>query len=310
MAEENRTSAISILQIQIFMKAVEMRNFTRVAEYFNYTPSMISKNIASLEDSTGLRLFVRKPHELTPTPAAELLSSEWRRLVVQFQDGIKKARDLEAGIADTIRLGFVDSSDAVDRFMEKTLLDYRKVEGDITVIAEKHDMHRLSELLRSGMLDIIQTSSFETDYLDECGIAWEKVASSSAAAFVPRSNPLFSRESLTFEDLSDQPLASLDERMHPTYTEWLTSICRAHGFNPDITSTYRTVRSLLFSLRLHDSVFIGDSINADWCDEDLRCFLLPEPTFSLLAWRTPASPEVRKFRVFLKQRYSELLPKV
>lgn len=74
-------------------------------------------------------------------------------------------------MSDTIRIGFVDSSDAVDRFMEKTLLDYRKVEGDIIVIAEKHDMHRLRELLRSGMLDIIQISSFETDYLVECGIA-------------------------------------------------------------------------------------------------------------------------------------------
>jgi hypothetical protein len=60
------------------------------------------------------------------------------------------------------------------------------------------------------------------------------------------------------------------------------------------------VRPILFSLRFHDSVFIGDSINADWCDEDLRSFLLPEPTFSLLAWETPASPEVRNFCVFLR----------
>ena len=33
---------ISLQQIQIFLKVMELRNFTRVAEYYNFTVSMIS----------------------------------------------------------------------------------------------------------------------------------------------------------------------------------------------------------------------------------------------------------------------------
>jgi hypothetical protein len=61
------------------------------------------------------------------------------------------------------------------------------------------------------------------------------------------------------------------------------------------------MRPLLFSLRLHDSVFIGDLLNADWCDEDLRCFLLSKPTFSLLAWKTPVSSSNSITRSFFRR---------
>ncbi len=305
MTVQDKSFDISIRQIQIFLKAVELRNFTKVAEHFSFTPSMVSKTISSIEDVLQLQLFVRKPHELTPTPAAEQLTKEWQRLVGSFKYGIKKAQSIQNGLADKIMLGFVDSSDTVDAFMKETLLAYKAVAPDMDVIAEKHDMHRLSELLRNGMLDIIQTSSFETAYLEEYGISWEQISVSNAAAFVPRGNPLFERESLSFEDLIGQPLFALDANMHPTYTAWLNDLCRQYGFEPNIVGTYRTVRSMLFGLKLHDSIFIGDSITSDWCDDTLRCFPLPEKVFSLLAWKSPASPSLRQFKDFLKGRYTE-----
>lgn len=73
---ERHTWNISTQQIQIFLKAVELKNFTQVAKFFNFTPSMVSKTITALEDELDVKLFNRKPHELTPTPAGELLAKE------------------------------------------------------------------------------------------------------------------------------------------------------------------------------------------------------------------------------------------
>lgn len=305
MSSSNKLWNISIQQIQIFIKAVELRNFTKVASHFNFTPSMVSKTISSLEKELNIRLFVRKPHELTPTPAASMLASEWRRLVGSFQNDIKKAHSIQNGLTAKIVLGFVDSSDVVDHFMETGILEYSTLHPEVHIIAEKHDMHRLSELLRNGMLDIIQTSDIESSYLDENHLPWEKVCSSQTAVFVPRKNPLFNRDALSFHDLSDQELIALDPSMHPTYNTWLTALARKHGFMTNISGTYRTVRSLLFSLRIQNRVFIGDSINSDWCDDNLRCFPLEEPSFSLIAWKSAPSKELLEFKDFLKKRYPD-----
>ena len=305
MSSSNKLWNISIQQIQIFIKAVELRNFTKVAEHYNFTPSMVSKTISSLEAEMGIKLFIRKPHELTPTPAGSLLASEWRRLVGSFQNDIKKAHSLQNGQTTKIVLGFVDSSNVVDQFMEKSILEYSALKPSIHVIAEKHDMHRLSELLRNGMLDIIQTSDMEAPYLDEHHLPWEKVCSSQTAVYVPRKNPLFDRDSLTFDDIADQELIALEPSMHPPYHARLTALGRKYGFVPNVTATYRTVRSLLFSLRIQSQIFIGDTITSDWCDGNLICFPLEEPTFSLIAWNANPSQELLEFKEFLKKRYPQ-----
>lgn len=56
----NKLWNISTQQIQIFLKAVELKNFTHVANYFNFTPSMISKTITAMEEELGFPLFIRK----------------------------------------------------------------------------------------------------------------------------------------------------------------------------------------------------------------------------------------------------------
>ena len=85
--------------------------------------------------------------------------------------------------------------------------------------------------------------------------------------------------------------------MHPTYNAWLNNLCVEHGFTPNITLTYRTVRSLLFGLKLQNHIFIGDTINsADWCDENLKSFPLPGEAFTLVAWRKGCSKEILRFK--------------
>ncbi|MBQ6582788.1 MAG: LysR family transcriptional regulator [Mogibacterium sp.] len=296
---------ISTQQIQIFLKAVELKNFTQVANYFNYTPSMVSKTIASMESELGIRLFDRKPHELVPTPAAKMLARDWRHFIASFTSSISRARAYQNEMESRIIFGFVDSSDTVDRLISEAIRDYSAAHPSIRITAEKHDMHRSVELLNSGMLDVIQTSATEVPYLDSHGLKWEKAIDTRVAVYVPRSCPLFERESISPQDLRDQPILALDPMMHPTYSQWMYELCGDYGFTPNIAATFRTVRSLRFSLGLMDAVFIGDSITNDWCrdDENLKLFLLPDKSFTVLAWRDGASDALLDFKEYMKTVY-------
>lgn len=78
MKYNNNVFNLSLQQIQIFLKCVRLKNYSRVAAEYNFTPSMVSKTISSMESILGLQLFVRIYHTLIPTPAARELVG-WKR---------------------------------------------------------------------------------------------------------------------------------------------------------------------------------------------------------------------------------------
>lgn len=291
---------LSTQQIQIFLKAVELGNFRMAADFFNYSPSVVSKTILALEEELGVTLFVRGPHELTPTAAAKQLAEEWRLLLGTINNSILRARKRAQDSCQRIVIGFVDSSENLDRKMKKIIREYTGLHPNIRITAEKHDMHRAAELLNTGMLDVIYTSATEVPYLAEHDLRWEPAQETRVVAYVPEESPLFARETLEFADLRNAELTALDPLMHPTYTAWLYELCGASGFSPKIVSTFRTVRSLKFSLTLNPQVFIGESVTQEWENEELKKFVFPNRSFTLLAWRSNEKPEILVFKDFVK----------
>lgn len=291
---------ITMEQICIFLKAVQLRNFSQVATLFNFTPSKISKTIQSMEDELGITLFIRKPHELSPTPAAMLLADEWRQITGSYDHALRKVRMFQKEESIKILLSFVDSSVQMDSIIKQVIRNYADIQPDVRIVAEKHDMHRSVELINFGMLDLAITNEMELPYLNEHGIKWEKLMDTEVVAYVPRTNPLFYRENIDFGDLKDMPLVGLDSKMHPTYNQWLHALCNSYGFVPNIKSYFRTVRSLVFNLDLQDYIFIGDSITSDWAGNDLKEFILPEKSSVIIAYRKEISKRVQAFKKYLK----------
>lgn len=294
---------ISMQQIHIFLQAMELKNFSRVASVLNFTPSMISKTIISMENELGFELFTRKPHELSPTPAAQVLASEWRQLLGSYDNAVNKARNYYQNQTFRIILGFVDSSSKMDAYIKKSILEYSMEQPDMKVIAEKHDMHRSAELLKFGMLDLAITNEMEIPYLQEHGLQWDKLCDTSVTVYIPDGNPLFSEEEITVEQLKNQSFVSLDAKMHPFYNRWLFTLCASWGFVPQISCYFRTVRSLLFSLSLQSAIFLGDSITADWNCEHLRACKLPAASSAIIIYKQGAPKKITDFKNYLIRQY-------
>ena len=51
MKYNNNVFNLSLQQIQIFLKCVRLKNYSRVAAEYNFTPSMVSKTISSMEST-------------------------------------------------------------------------------------------------------------------------------------------------------------------------------------------------------------------------------------------------------------------
>ena len=71
---EERTN-LNLKQLKVFYHVARQMNFTRAAAHLFITQSAVTKAIDSLEESLGVRLFVRERHRLTMTEAGLVLQN-------------------------------------------------------------------------------------------------------------------------------------------------------------------------------------------------------------------------------------------
>ena len=100
---------ISLQQIQIFLKCCRYLNFSRVAEEYNFTPSMISKTIKSLEDLLGIPLFVGKYHRLDLTPAKGT-GKGWESICQTLVETVTRAYDIQEQLSARLRIGILETT--------------------------------------------------------------------------------------------------------------------------------------------------------------------------------------------------------
>ena len=61
----------SLANLECFVRSAELGGFSAAARQLGLTPAAVSRNVAALEGSLGLRLFQRSTRKLTLTEAGE-----------------------------------------------------------------------------------------------------------------------------------------------------------------------------------------------------------------------------------------------
>ena len=165
---------ISLQQIQIFLKCCQYQNYSRVAEEYNFTPSMVSKTIKNSENLLGIPLFIRKYHRLELTPAGRELEKGWKNLSQDLIKTITRAFDVQEQLSAHIRIGVLETT----RFCA----DY------------------VTMKLEENLVDLIITWSGETPYLNSKISGWKKIFVSPDAVFIPRGHPLYNAALTSFSE--------------------------------------------------------------------------------------------------------------
>ena len=262
---------ISLQQIQIFLKCIQYGNYSRVAEEYHFTPSMISKTIRAMEELLGLQLFVRDYHSLTPTPAARELAEGWKEVCNIVLDSISRACDVQEKLSSKIRIGLLETTQfCADYIMLKLeeQLEKNLLEG---IQWERRDMHSLPDALEEGIFDMVITWSGEKPYFRNKDTAWKTIFRSPDAVFIAREHPLFEKEIHSFADFRPYPFITLSPTVYPHYYEFLQNICRKYGFSPLLSTICGSTESARYNLNLGKGAYVASSlICCDWENEDVR----------------------------------------
>jgi DNA-binding transcriptional LysR family regulator len=98
-------------QLRYFLAVAEELHFGRAAAALHISQPPLSRAIRALEESLGVRLFARTRRRVELTPEGRRLREEAQRALGQLEDATRELRDMAAGAAGRLRLGFVSLAD-------------------------------------------------------------------------------------------------------------------------------------------------------------------------------------------------------
>src|ERR1700753_2924705 len=90
--------------LRIFVRTVEIGNFSEVARRMGATPAMVSKRIAGLEGKLGQRLLDRNSRRLVVTEVGQLLYDHAMRALLELDHAVEEMSSMQNQATGHLRI--------------------------------------------------------------------------------------------------------------------------------------------------------------------------------------------------------------
>ncbi len=195
---------MNILHVKYAVEVARLGSLNKAAESLMVAQPNISRSIKELEADIGITIFQRSAKGMVLTPDGEEFMDYARdilgridKLEQSYRDGARKKRTFSVSVprACYISAAFAEFSKSIG-------------DSDVEIFYKETNSKRTIKNLLDNeyKLGIVRYSeSYDKHYkamLEEKGLECELVAEFSYVLIMSRDNPLASRESITYEDLS------------------------------------------------------------------------------------------------------------
>lgn len=255
---DSTLTPITVQQIQIFLSVMETLNFSRSSVLLNMTQPGISKSLSKLEDELGFKLFERNTRNVTPTNAGRILYQEWKDILAAIQQGYHSARVSVTAQKSVLKIGSATSMDPDGRFWNLVTQYSTQFPKTQLVVEEITDMPLLCNYMREGLFDIIVVPQFACLDFDPAKYDARYAAMCNVQIAVMPGHELYERDTLTIEDILEQPVCLLDPSVNPQVLEWVRRIYQTSGHEPRIGNFYRSNYQLRKAFEAHN-ILLADS---------------------------------------------------
>jgi Transcriptional regulator len=220
------------MKTQCFIEAAKCLNFTKAAEKLYISQPALSKNIASLEDECGMKLFYRnkKLGSVQLTPAGAVMLCELEKVEKILDGTVEKAHMAESGQEGHLVIGlrfgqiFNETTKTVLSNLESNYpnVEIEKISGGF---------RDLRTWLEDGTADMVVTYEEEAGLVKD--ILYEEVAVVNLGFAVPIGHELAKRKKIDLKDIEGEKVIIPDEREIFTMQDKFRDACFLEGFAPD-----------------------------------------------------------------------------
>jgi DNA-binding transcriptional LysR family regulator len=148
---------MELRHLRYFAAIAEEGSFTRAAERLWVAQPGLSSQIRRLESELGITLFERHTRGVTLTAAGELFLERTRAVLAAAEDALSTGRDLELGLAGSLRLGL--SAETAAGSVAGLLSRFAHEHPGVEVTVFESYAGTLLRELRDGRLDAVVVPS-------------------------------------------------------------------------------------------------------------------------------------------------------
>ena len=291
---------MNLTRIRYFVETAKLENVSRAAQVLYVTQPNLSRQLGLMEQELGFELFHRTGKGVRLTPAGACLYEQLKDLPERVDQAVAQAEAISRQGEGSLSIGVLEGQD-VSQYLSRHLDELRRRWPAVTVNLERNSFRHLRQGLERGTYDMIFTLAFEAEGRSD----WETltVFREPGAIFISCTNPLAARDSLTMEDLRDEPFVAITREDSPGGHDLLMHQCAAYGFTPNIVRESSTLESLLLCVEMGVGVAMLDRNTRLERSGNIRIFTIPDSEAAGLtaAWAKDCrNPMVRRLADSLK----------
>ncbi len=221
---------MELRHLRYFVVIAEELNFTKAARRLEVGQPVLSRQIHDLEREIGVQLFDRNSSRVFLTDAGNSFLSEARVVLQHADQAVKAAKQVQAGVAGTLRVAIGKGlGDVVSRMIHGYLRLFPGVEVDVKNVASGFQ----SEAFDDRRIDV----GFMRPPFSNPQLASSLLFEERFSVVLRRSSLLAQRRRIRLKDLAQETVLMIDRSISPGFNEKMLELFRRAGIAPRIIPT-------------------------------------------------------------------------
>ncbi len=190
---------MTITQLQVLIKTVELGSFTKAARVLNMTQPAVSHAISSIESELGVTILIRDKRK------GLLVTDVGNRILVHIREILSSVEKIEQEVAmekghevGTIRIGSFPSASA--HFLPKMINHFKEKYPNLEVVLCEGTIKEVEDWLVSRVVDIgiVILPNKEMEIVP--------LTKGKMVVILREDHPLCKKEAITIRDLENEPI--------------------------------------------------------------------------------------------------------
>lgn len=245
---------MNIDQMRMVLALAESGSMTVTAKKLQVTQPALTYQIKTIEAELGFSLFNRSRTGTTPTPEGAYLFETLRKLVNDYDEGVRLSRAMAQGASTgTVRVGTsLCSRDTVSAFLRAAQGSLLSQGFSLIPCGSSNPL----DLLREGVIDFWSASDSVLAGQDDLRIL--VLSEVRSMLYVPLRHPLASKKTVELEDLADETVWMWPKGVGSAASDSLRDEFARRGIAVDIQD-YTQDTSTRLTMLASDSLAIYDT---------------------------------------------------
>ncbi|PTY05670.1 hypothetical protein DB347_14990 [Opitutaceae bacterium EW11] len=231
---------MELRQLRYFKGVAELLSFSRAAEQLRVAQSALSRQIQSLEQEVGTRLFTRDRSHVALTDAGKAFYASINKILIQVDIAVTEAQQIARGAVGELLLCTDWRIDA--QFVATVVDEFRRKNSRVEIAVRDAAVKDQISMLRSGEAHV---GFIAREFIgNESDLEFLSIKRVYINAILPTGHPFAKAKQVRLSDLAKEHWIDLGEKEAGGFRGYFIQQCRLSGFNPRLVRTEHTLDGL------------------------------------------------------------------